>query len=180
MYGMIHKAIHQMVSDREEPGLWERISERAGVGPQHMLSASAYDDAITLAIIGACCEELNLQADALLEDFGRYWIGYASQGSYARLMAMPGSDLKTFIDNLDRLHLSVQAAMPESRLPSFTVLESAPGQLSVLYSSERSGLESFVRGLFLGLIAYFGLEGEVAISGSSNSGVTYDVRYRAA
>jgi guanylate cyclase soluble subunit beta len=86
-----------------------------------------YDDALTIAIISEASARLNLSVEACLFEFGRYWIKYAERGSLASIMNFTGQDLASFIENLDRLHLAVGAAMPGARLPSFTTISKAPG-----------------------------------------------------
>jgi hypothetical protein len=177
MYGMIHRGLRQMVIDTRGEASWARLAARAGVGPQHLLTGAPYDDALTMAVVGACREDLDLDVDAVLETFGEYWVDYAASGPYARLMGMAGGDLPTFIENLDRLHQSVQSVLADARLPRFSVVRQRPGEIAVAYDSDRGGLEPFVKGLLKGLIARFGLRGEVSIGDRVEAGRVFEIAY---
>jgi Haem-NO-binding len=176
MYGMIHRAIQQMANDTGDASLWPRIAAAAGVDDTHLISASSYDDDVTLRIIGGACEVMNTEPDALLEAFGEYWIGYAVKGPYGALMNLTGQDILTFLDNLDRLHQSVQSAMPSARLPGFAARPIAEGVIEVVYSSERAGLETFVTGLLKGVVSHFNHTGSVERGAVTNQGVEFIVR----
>ena len=70
---------------------------------------------------------------------------------------MCGTDLRSFLDNLDNLHSHVGMSFPDLRPPSFTVEQLAgdPGLL-LHYRSERAGLAPMVVGLLKGLGKRFG------------------------
>ncbi|MEY3876941.1 MAG: hypothetical protein RLZZ191_624 [Pseudomonadota bacterium] len=93
-------------------------------------------------------------------------------------MNFTGQDLASFIENLDRLNLAVGAAMPGARLPSFTTISKAPGQLMVEYRSDRTGLEQFVLGLFDGLITRFGATGDVQIAEHKADSIIFELQYQ--
>lgn len=177
MYGMIHVAIQKMTVERLGPAAWDEILRQTGFSRAEFISASVYDDSVTLGLIDACAAACEYDVNQFLEEMGVYWIGFASKGAYSSLMKLSGADLGTFLHNLDRLHQSVQSAMPAARLPSFTVQEAREGYVRVTYASDRAGLESFVTGLFKGLLTLFNHEGDVWVAGRSNSGVDFDIQY---
>ncbi len=170
MYGMIHRAIRQMVIDEAGPERWASIERRHGVGPQDMISAHVYEDALTVALLQSAADELGMALPDCLRAFGHYWIRFAERGSYGALMDFTGRDLPSFIANLDRMHQAVQAAMPAARVPSFTLAEARPDRIRVEYRSEREGLEPFVEGLLAALVERFGQRGTVTLEpGQSNA-----------
>jgi hypothetical protein len=177
MYGMIHRAIRSMALERLGKAAVDQVIQQAGHGPNAFISGSTYDDAVTLSLIGSCAAALEIDVPTFLEHFGEYWIEFASSGAYASLMTIGGSDLPTFLNNLDRLHQSVQAAMPQARLPSFTVQELGETFIRVSYVSERRGLENFVVGLLRGLLKRFNQQGEVVLTAENPAGADFEIRY---
>jgi len=177
MYGMIHRALREMVIAQRGASAWEMIVLDAAVEPVHMLSAVVHDDAVTMRIMDAAARSLDLDMAECLETFGESWISFAARGSYGSFLDFLGSDLAAFIGNLDRMHLTIVNAMPSARMPSFTVLEAKPGFISLVYRSERDGLEPFVCGLFKGLLARFGLTGTVTCMGKCDGGIQFDLAF---
>lgn len=178
MYGMIHRAVRQMVFDELGEDAWNALEHKLDIGPSELLTGMVYDDSLTIEIISEASARLNLSMDACLFEFGRYWIKYAESGSLASIMNFTGQNLASFIENLDRLHLAVGAAMPGARLPSFTTILNAPGHLLVEYRSERTGMEQFVTGLFDGLITRFHATGEVKIAEHKATSIVFEIYYQ--
>ncbi len=178
MYGMIHRALRQMVLDSAGKHVWSEIEAAAGIGQSQLISVEIYDDEVTLALLASAAKCMKIDVTELLFDFGRYWVRYADYGAYSALLNFTGDDIVTFLQNLDRLHGSVQSVMPAARMPSFTVLSQGPSELLVNYASPRQGLEPFVKGLLHGLLDRFSLEGDVAIKSTENGSTQFLVNYR--
>ena len=123
-------------------------------------------------------ERLGQSVEACLGRFGRYWVRFAERGSYGHILDFTGSDLVSFIQNLDRMHQAVLSAMPAAQVPSFSVVRHEDGKLRVKHNSERAGLEPFVVGLLQGLLDRFGLEGEVEQVESMSNSAEFAVVYR--
>lgn len=177
MYGMIHRALRQMVNEQLGEEAWQALEKKLNIGPTELLTAMAYDDALTFSIVAEAGNRLNLPVDECLFAFGSYWIRYADQGSLSSIMNFTGATLPSFIANLDRLHLAVGAAMPGTRLPSFATLESTDGHILVEYRSERTGMGEFVRGLFHGLMEKFHTTGTVEMVAMSAHDIRFEIRY---
>lgn len=178
MYGMIHRAMRNMVHEELGEDAWLALEQKLNIGPMDLLTGKVYDDALTLDIISEAAAQLNLSVDQCLVAFGKYWIRYADQGSLASVMNFTGQDLASFITNLDRLHLAVGAAMPDARLPAFSTLCNDPGHIVVEYRSERVGLEPFVMGLLQGLMDRFHARGEIEVASRGEQFVIFDIRYQ--
>lgn len=178
MYGMIHRALRQMVNEQLGEDAWKALEKKLNIGPTELLTAKAYDDALTFRIVAEAADRFNLTFDACLFAFGSYWVRYADQGSLASIMNFTGATLPGFIANLGRLHLAVGAAMPGTRLPTFSILEGDEQHLLVEYRSERTGMEEFVRGLFYGLMERFHVPGTVQIVGRSATTIDFEIRYK--
>jgi hypothetical protein len=153
-----------MVIEEKGIGIWDEIQLQSGIGPAHLISAECYDDAITYTLLAAVGDYLSLKPDEALVRFGRYWVRFVESGSFKHIMDFTGKDIQSFVANLDRMHGGVQVVLPRAIMPAFRVVDSAPGRISIAYSSPRSGLEPFVLGLLEGLLERFGLTGAVAQS----------------
>lgn len=178
MYGMIHRAMRQMVHEELGEEAWLALEQKLEIGPTELLTGMVYDDALTLQIVGEAAARLNLSVEQCLVAFGEYWIRFAGQGSLSSIMKFTGQNLETFIANLDRLHLAVGAAMPGARLPSFATVENAPGHLVVEYRSDRVGMEPFVMGLLQGLMGRFQVHGDIEVVRRGEKSILFDIRYQ--
>ena len=162
MYGLIHRGLRAMVLERAGQDAWAAVERQVGAGPTEFISAMVYEDALTLRLVGAVAERLEITTSDCLRDFGRHWIGFAENSPYGSILDFTGDTLEAFIGNLDRMHQSVRIALPSAQVPSFKILHVAQDRLVVRYASQRSGLESFVTGLLEGVLARFGLTGSVS------------------
>ena len=173
MYGMIHRGIREMVVELKGAEAWSEIEQSCAIGPVELISAVVYDDAMTLAIVGAASQVLEMDVPTCLKNFGRYWIRFAERGSYGALMNFTGQNLTTFIANLDRMHASVALALPQANTPSFSVVGSDGPEIRVRYWSSREGLEPFVVGLLEGLLDRFGEIGTVTQCDAKSNGTDF-------
>lgn len=176
MYGMIHRAARQMLTEQFGATVWHEIEKSAGVSEDHFISGASYEDRITLSIIDATSSVTGTGVADLLRNLGRYWIKFAGESAFASVMKMAGDNLPAFISNLNRMHGAIQSSMPNAILPEFALVRHDTNGLSVRYDSERSGLESFVAGLLEGLLNRFGIDGEVSWSAKGDVPV-FDIAY---
>ena len=161
MYGMIHRGVREMVIADFGEAAWEDASASIGVGLEHLVSMALYSDDITIAILQRASILYDISFDQLLRKFGQFWIVFVQRNAYGAMMDFVGSDLVTFINNLNRMHQAVQSAMPDADLPTFKLVSDQPMEMIVEYTSSRSGLEAFVVGLLEGLLMRFGQDGAV-------------------
>lgn len=177
MYGMIHRAMREMISEQLGKEAWLALEKKLQIGPAELLTGMVYEDALTLEIIAEAAARLNLTVDECLLEFGKYWIRYADRGAFSSIMNFTGQNLQNFINNLDHMHLAVSAAMPGTRLPSFTTLQISKDHLIVEYRSDRVGMEKFVQGLFQGLLERFRADGQVSVTSRKEKSIVFDIRY---
>ena len=156
MYGLVNRAIEQLVSSVKGVDAWERVRDRAGVGDDGFVAMCPYHDDLTYALVGAASEEMGITAAEVLEAFGAYWILYTAEEGYGELMQVAGNDLRSFLCSLNDLHGRVETVFPEMRLPQFRVVDIGPGEYWLHYESERQGLAPMVTGLVKGLAQRFG------------------------
>ncbi len=175
MYGMMHRAIRQMVTERAGSEVWQGIERELGVGPAEFISAIVHPDELTVAMLAAAAERLGLSMHACMRAFGRYWVHFAERGPYGAMMDFVGQDIVSFIANLDRMHQAVRVAMPGAQVPQFTMKCSEERRLLVRYRSTRSGFEPMVQGLLEGLLERFGHTGSVTAGVKSGETVEFAV-----
>ncbi len=177
MYGLIHRAVRQMATDRLGPERWRDLARAAEIHDDDMISAKVYSDETTLRLIGAVSAEFGVPIEDMLEQFGVYWVSFAGASAYAPMLDLTGDTLLDCLRNLDRLHSGIKLTLPDAELPSFSVLEDGRGYVNVRYSSTRVGLEPFVKGLLAGLLARFGLVGTVVAIGPSDLGIVFHIAF---
>ena len=156
MYGMVNKAIQDLVSTKFGEDKWLVIKEKVGFEDDFFISMQSYPDKLTYDLVGATSEILELDPGDVLEAFGEYWILYTAEEGYGDMLALSGSTLKEFLGNLNMLHERITHIMPNLQPPKFSVEEISDNELNLTYESDREGLAPMVVGLLKGLGIRFG------------------------
>lgn len=164
MFGMIHRSARDMVLEQFGQSVWDRILEAAHLDDGALVSAQSYPDEVTFRLIAAAAATAGLTLDQTLHAFGRHWVKAADQGPYGNVMRILGATLEECLMNLDRMHASIQIAMPGAQLPQFAVVSQDERSIELAYYSRRAGLEPFVCGLLEGLMERFHQPGSVGFS----------------
>jgi hypothetical protein len=156
MYGLINKAVEELVTNRFGADAWAGILEKSGVSEPGFLTMKKYPDEVTYKLVGAASELLKVPAETLLEEFGEYWTVYSAQAGFGHLLTFAGDNIVEFLQNLDNMHVRVAMIFPELEPPSFRVSEITPTSLRLHYRSSRPGLQPVVVGMVKGLGKRFG------------------------
>lgn len=151
MYGLINKAVEDLVRTKFGSEAWHRIRTRAGLPDEPFISMEMYDDASTYALVGAASAELGAPAEGILEEFGHFWTVYSAAAGYGELLKAAGRTLPEFLRNLDQMHARIKISFPQLNPPSFAVVHEENGRLTLRYFSNRPGLAPLVRGMLRGL-----------------------------
>lgn len=175
MFGMIHRSARDMVLEQFNQTMWDEVLKRSKLDDSAFISGEAYPDEVTFGLVGTIADVAGLSVDDALYAFGLHWVANASKGPYATVLSILGRTLPESLFNLDRMHASIQIAMPEAKLPQFTVLTSRADLIEVEYRSSRAGLERFVCGLFAGLMKKFSIEGDVVFEKSDDGARTFKI-----
>jgi hypothetical protein len=155
MYGLVNRAVQQLVEQHLGPTGWARVCKQAGISDDGFVAVSAYPDQMTYKLVGAVSQEMGMSPEQVLEAFGEYWILYTAQEGYGDLLQMGGDNLRDFLGNLDHMHSRVESLFTEMVLPQFSVEDEGPGRYLLLYQSHREGLGPMVNGLVKGLAKRF-------------------------
>lgn len=156
MYGMVNRALQELLVKEHGESTWHRIKDEAGVDLEEFSSMASYDDKITYDLAIAASKVLEAPLDQLLDAFGRYWVEFAKASSYAILLEQAGKDLHEILPMLNELHTRLALSFPELQPPSFEVLEDTPEHILLQYDTFRPALAPFVVGLLHGLAEMVG------------------------
>ena len=151
MYGLVNRAIEQLVVSLHGDAGWRGVCAHAQVAADGFVSMHSYDDELTFRLVAAVSTRLNLPAEQVLEAFGEYWITYTATEGYGSMLEAGGDTLREFLGNLNAMHGRVETVFPHLQLPVFRVEDVAPGEYRLYYASNRSGLAPMVIGLVRGL-----------------------------
>jgi guanylate cyclase soluble subunit beta len=151
MYGLIHNAIKQLVLDNHGEATWQQVMLEAGNPGDAFLTMRSYEDEITLKIVAATAQVLDLSVEECLEIFGSYWMATFAPDRYGSLLNFGGESVAEFLSNLDDMHDHISTSFTDFIPPSFKVDSANEQEIKLTYRSERSGLTPFVRGILLGM-----------------------------
>lgn len=175
MYGIVNKAIEDLIRENFGDAKWEAIKQRSGVDIDFFLSNEPYDDAVTYQLAQAASTETGMSLEQVLEAFGEWWILRTSREKYGALLQAGGANLMAFLSNLPVFHNRIMLIYPKLTPPEFRVSDVAENSIHVHYLSARQGLQSFVRGLLLGIGKLYGKEVDVTLLQSRNAGDSHEV-----
>lgn len=151
MYGIVNKAIEELVKANYGDEMWDAVKKRSGIEVDYFLSSEPYDDSITYRLATAVSEETGMPVQKVLEVFGEWWILKTGKEKYGGLMQAGGNSLREFLINLPLFHNRIMLIYPKLTPPEFRISNIEESSLHVHYFSKRLGLQEFVRGLLQGL-----------------------------
>lgn len=155
MYGLVNKAVVDLVVSKFGQDTWDAIKKKAEVDIDVFVSMDGYPDDITYRLVGAASDVLKIPPEKVLEAFGEYWVLYTAQEGYGPMLDASGKTLREFLENLDALHARVALTMPELRPPRFRLVGVDDSTMLLEYHSTRQGLAPMVVGLLKGLSIRF-------------------------
>lgn len=175
MYGMVNKAVEDMVVMHHGESVWEQIKSKAGVDVDVFMSNEGYPDEITYNLVSAASEVLKVPAEQILHGFGEHWVLHTAQEGYGGLMKAGGKTLPEFLRNLPRFHDRVSMIYPKLQPPRFECTDFTDRSLKLHYISQRPGLAPFVVGLMSGLGKMFHTPVTVKLVLAKAAGADHDV-----
>jgi len=175
LYGIVNKAIEELVIENFGEDKWEAIKIRSGVDIDYFISNEPYDDDVTYQLAGAASEEMNISVDQVLIAFGEWWVMRTVKEKYGGLMDAGGNSLKEFLINLPMFHNRVMMIYPKLTPPEFKISDIEERSLHLHYFSQRAGLKEFVRGLLQGLSKSYDTPMEIELLESRDEGKDHEV-----
>jgi hypothetical protein len=176
MYGLVNKAIQDMVCQFHGEATWEVIKQKADLDSvDYFVGMEPYPDDVTHRLVRAACEVLGLSSDEILKAFGEYWVTCTAQEGYGELLDSAGDSLPEFVENLDNLHARVGLSFPKLQPPSFDCEETGDQSMELHYQSDRHGLAPMVVGLIHGLGKRFNTSVNVQQTEFRGQGAHHDI-----
>jgi hypothetical protein len=151
MYGIVNKAIEELVISLGGDGKWQEVCREAGVETFTFIAQEKYPDEITYKLVGAASKVFGMCPHTVLLKFGDHWSRYTGKEGYGYLFKMMGEDLVTFLQNLPVLHDHISLIFPDLLMPQFETAVISPTEVRVIYRSKREGLAPMVHGLLEGM-----------------------------
>ncbi len=170
MYGLVNKAIYEMVHERFDAETWQKIAEGAGIPDEPFISLEAYPDEITYKLVGSASKVLGAPANDILEAFGEYWVLFTGKSAYGPMLTSFGGDVFALLRNLNNLHTRVSNSMPHLAPPQFQCENVDDDTVLVHYFSERGVLSPMVIVLLRGCGKLFDTELKVQQIASREKG----------
>ena len=155
MYGLVNKAVVDLVVSKFGQDTWNAIKKKAEVDVDVFVSMDGYPDDLTYRLVGAASEVLKIPPEAVLEAFGEHWVLYTAAEGYGPMLDASGNTLREFLENLDALHARVALTMPALKPPRFRLVPVDNTTMLLEYHSTRQGLAPMVVGLLKGLSIRF-------------------------
>lgn len=161
MYGLVNRALQQLVCARCGDAVWQEIRAHAGVQEEVFMRMDSYPDEVTHRLVAAASEVLETPAADLLKEFGRYWMKYTMVEGYGALLSDLGPTLHDALAALDGMHARVSLLYPALKPPMFRLTDVSGDAMSLHYHSERVGFAPMIVGLVEGLGERYGVAVEV-------------------
>lgn len=155
MYGLVNKAVEDLVVTHFGTEKWDAIKAKAGVDVDSFISNESYPDSVTYDLVGAASEVLGMSTKDVLIDFGEHWVLKTAAKSYGAMLKAGGRDLREFLINLPNFHTRVMMIFQNLKPPRFECTEVGEESLNLRYYTHRHGLADFVVGLVQGLGKYY-------------------------
>lgn len=175
MYGIVNRAIEDLVVSNFGEDKWEAAKERSGVDVDYFISNQPYDDEITYKLAIAISEEMDMSVEDVLRALGEWWILKTGKEKYGGLMEAGGHNLKEFLINLPTFHNRIMLLYPKLTPPEFKISDLQERSIHVHYHSKREGLKEFVWGLLSGLGKMYKANAEIELVQSRDEGDTHEV-----
>lgn len=175
MYGLVNKAIQEMVCDHFGEDAWQAIKALATTETENFISLESYPDDVTHRLVKAASQVLGISAAEIMENFGKYWVQFTGQEGYGEMMKLAGDDLPEFLGNLDDLHSRLGVIFPKMQPPSFQCTDQKQNTLNLHYYSHRQGMAPMVSGLVEGLGERFDTDVEITQTQAREQGDDHDV-----
>ncbi len=175
MYGIVNKAIEDLVVTNFGREKWEIVLEKSGIDVDFFISNEPYDDNITYQLAGAISGEMDMELGTVLFTFGEWWVLKTAKEKYGGLMEAGGSNLRDFLLNLPVFHNRVMMIYPKLTPPEFKISDVKENSLHVHYHSKREGLKEFTKGILSGLGKMYETPVEIDEVQSRDEGATHEI-----
>jgi hypothetical protein len=175
MYGIVNKAIEELVVHHFGVEKWNAILISSGVEIDFFISNEPYDDEITFRLASAASGVLQMPLPEIMCALGEWWIIHTGRNQYGYLLESGGENLKKFLVHLPLFHNRVMMIYPKLTPPEFKISDVSEQSLLVHYFSKREGLKDFVRGLLVGLGKFYECPVEITLIKDRDLGDSHEI-----
>jgi len=175
MYGLVNKALKDMIFKEHGPQQWAKILALAGLDEDNFISNAPYPDELTYNLVGAASAELGLPAEDILHSVGEWWILVTAKEGYGNLLKSSGKTLAKFLLHLPSFHTRITLMFPDLEPPEFECTDVENNTLLLHYRSHRKGLSTFVVGILCGLGQMFETQVVISHLQVADEGADHDV-----
>ncbi len=158
MYGLVNKAIQDLVCEKFGEDKWLEIKKMSNFEDDFFIGLQSYPDSLTYELVKNSSKILGTESSVIMEAFGEYWILFTAKEGYGEMLDLAGDSLAEFLNNLDMLHNRVNNIMPELVAPQFSTRNETANSIELEYRSKRQGMAPMVVGLLRGLGIRFNKE----------------------
>ncbi|MXN92710.1 heme NO-binding protein [Flavobacterium sp. Sd200] len=154
MYGIINVAIQDYALANFGQEKWDVIKQDSGVDIDFSLTDNVYSDTVAYKIAQATANEMNLDANVVLQELGENVI-YTTSTKFNSFIDSRGDTLKDYLVNLPNFHNRIAMIYPELNAPQFKVSHVEDDSLHMHYVSQTKGISPFIKGYLIGLTKLF-------------------------
>ncbi|MBB5350890.1 hypothetical protein HNR46_001124 [Haloferula luteola] len=175
MYGLVNRAIRDLITTRFGDDAWHHIKQRAGIEVEIFILNESYPDEMTYDLVSASVEELGIPRTEMLRMFGEFWALDTASGPYGALITACGTTLESFLIHLPNLHTRASMMFPNLDAPRFEFEPTGKNQGKLHYITPRHGLTDFIIGIVTGVAKFYGSPCEVQPLELKSDGADHDV-----
>jgi hypothetical protein len=152
MYGVVNKAIGQVIRRDNGESAWNAIRGRAGVETDGFISAYEYPDEITYRLVDAAAGVLGVTVDDILERLGHYWASQVAPEYYGPILEGGCRTALEYLQFLPELQVRLRMIFPQAQPAEFLCTDVTEDGLLLHYRSTGQGnVLPFIRGMVRGI-----------------------------
>lgn len=175
MHGLINRAIQGFAVHSYGEGLWQAVTDRAGLPTSGFEAMLSYDDALTERALAGLCAELGRPRDEVLEDIGTFLVSHPATGALRRLMRFGGEGFVDFLHSLDDLPDRVRMAVSDLTLPALELRDHEAGRYRLHIGPGLPGFGHVMIGLLRAMADDYGALVMLEHRGSNNGRDLVDI-----
>lgn len=157
MYGLLNKALGDLITERYGAEKWYAIKQKSEIETEFFISNVIYDDEITLRLADSASELLGLTKKDIMFEFGEWWVLRTGKEKFGNLMKIGSSTFQEFMINLPMFQNRVTMMYPELTSSEFVLYKKGPNCVVVQYNSKGEGFPDFIKGLLTGIGKMYGI-----------------------
>lgn len=156
MHGLINRAFQCFLTDTFGAPVWAAVAREAGCPADGFEAMLTYDAAETEALVAAAVAVLRRPREALLEDFGHYFVSHPNREALRRLLRFGGVGFADFLLGIEDLPGRARLALPDLDLPQFDLRDEAENQFLLSCTAPLPGTGHVILGLLRAMADDYG------------------------